>query len=125
MTKGKRKYMNDASASVHVGDMLAAYIDKHRIHQAAMARAMNRNLSTVLDYKKRPSIQTAILWELCHVLQHNFFADMAMQLPGTFTSAASAIPDDRDAEILRLQEAVKLLQHDKEMLLQLLKSKMV
>jgi len=44
-----------------------------------------RTFRTLAGYEKNSAIQTAVLWELCHALKHNFFLDIACQLPAEFT----------------------------------------
>jgi hypothetical protein len=40
-------------------------------------------------YGKNSTLQTAILWEICHALKHNFFADIAAQLPSHLHHAST------------------------------------
>ena len=61
-----------------VGEMLRSYMKKNRIYKSALARAINRKPRTLYDMIDKPSLQTAILWEISVALKHNFFADIAV-----------------------------------------------
>jgi len=68
------------SIGFDTGKLLVAHIKKNRIYKSALARAINRKPKTVYQLLKQPSVQSAILWEICVALKHNFFADIAAQL---------------------------------------------
>ena len=91
--------------SPHIGEMLSERIKKRRISKAAISRVMQRAPETVHGFTKRPSLQTEIVWQLCTVMKHNFFADMAAQLPPGFTTNA---PD----ATLPLQECIAMLEEE-------------
>ena len=91
--------------SPHIGEMLSERIKKRRISKAAISRVMQRAPETVHRFTKRPSLQTEILWQLCTVMKHNFFADLAAQLPPDFTANA---PDPT----LPLQERIAALEEE-------------
>lgn len=75
----------------HIGKLITEVMHKRRIDWAALARAMNKNRTTVWKYEERQSLQLKILWHLCTVLKHNFFAEIAAKLP---TDYASNVPPD-------------------------------
>jgi hypothetical protein len=116
--RGIKKYLLDKGSEMpHIGALLQTYFDTHRTYQAALARAIHREPKTLLKYKKNHSLQAAILWEISHALKHNFFADLAVSLPSTFSSNGNAIVEQKDKEIAVLQAEVVRLQQDKELLL--------
>jgi hypothetical protein len=122
MEKRGPKYLKTQREDTpHVGQLLVTYYKKKKIFQAPLARDMNRTVATMVSYKKNSSMQTAILWELCHVLRYNFFADLAAELPVTFPNKNSATPTDKDEEITRLKARVERLEGDKELLMELMK----
>lgn len=106
MAKSKFKIQKN---SPHVGEMLSARIKARRISKAAVSRAMHRAPETILRFTQRPSLQTEILWQLCTVMKHNFFADLAAQLPPDFTTNA---PDPT----LPLQERIAGLEEENKVL---------
>ncbi|WP_445712489.1 hypothetical protein [Flavobacterium sp.] len=107
---------NTLDSSTIIGD----YLSKNRIRKAALARKLNKSSNYIMYLQKRPSLQTQSLWELCHALEHNFFQDLADLLPSTY-SAARPETDTKDATIAQLQEEIKILKAEKEVLLQVLK----
>lgn len=107
----------------HIGNALQAYFERHRTYQAALARAINRKPKTLYQYKKNHSMQAAILWELSHALKHNFFADIASELPTTFTRNSEAIPPDNEAQIANLEAELSRLQIQNDLLLKIIQDK--
>jgi DNA-binding Xre family transcriptional regulator len=109
-----RKYqLNTENPAPSTGAMLDTYIKEKRIRQAALCRALNRHLSSVAVFRKGSTIQTAVLWEICHALQHNFFADIAAQLPDTYTTSA---PPSHDAELDALRNEIQSLKTERDVL---------
>ncbi len=100
----------------HTGEMLKHYFDARRTRKSVLARLMKRAPNTVASYTGQPSIQTAILWELCIHLKHNFFADIAAQLPADFSTN---VPVDvsKDARIAELEERLKIAEAERDVLL--------
>ncbi|KAA5534782.1 hypothetical protein F0919_09240 [Taibaiella lutea] len=106
------------------GHILSEVIKKRKINIAALARILQRRYSTVRFYFKNDSIQTAILWEISLILKHNFFADIAAQLPPDFAGGTkSEVLAARDAEIAELKQTVARLQGEKDLLMQVMKNK--
>lgn len=123
MEKKQKKYLSGKDDMPSIGALLTEYIEHQRIYQAALARDMQRNITTIVSYKKRHSIQAGILWELSHVLQHNFFADLAVRLPDTFTGALAALKTEHMEAIARMEEATEKLQRENLLLRELLRER--
>ena len=104
----KTKYIQK-NTSPHLGKLLKDYITKHSVYRSSLARYMERQPSTIEYYLKQPTLQTAILWELSTALKHNFFMDVAAQLPADFTTNA---PDSS----LPLLEHIAVLEEENKML---------
>lgn len=68
----------------HIGKMLKRELKNKGMDFAGLARAMNKNRTGVWKYGKRDSLPLKLVWHLCIVLKHNFFAEMAAQLPADF-----------------------------------------
>ena len=107
--KIQKKYSTQANPSPDTGMMLKAFFKKRRISKAALARTMNRAYKTLIAFTKGKTIQTALLWEISHALKHNFFADIATQLPDGYTTSAPA-DTAKDTRIAELQKENDLLQ---------------
>ncbi len=115
----RSKYL-DNIGSFHFGKLLKTYIDKRKVAKSALARKIKRKDSTIIHYQNSASLQMSIVHELCHALKHNFFADMAAQLPESYTT--SAAPDTaKDERIAELEEQLKLLQAKYEAVVEVMK----
>ena len=99
----------------NIGSMLRTYYKKHKINRAALARKLNLHRVTVAKYDARSSLQVRILWNVAVALEHNFFADIAAQLPQTYTTN---IPEDTTQahRIAQLEEENKILTGQLELL---------
>jgi plasmid maintenance system antidote protein VapI len=92
----------------HIGELLKQYFLNNRTRKSSLARILGVSPPVITKYKKRDSLQCGILWRLSYALNHNFFADLAKQLPAEFTSNVP-IDTSNEEEIELLNEEVKLL----------------
>ena len=106
-----------ATTKVQTGSILSSYINKKRIAQAAIARALGVKSSTLAYYLKQTSIQTNTLLEISHILKRNFFMDIAQMLPDTYGSE-SDIFETHSKRIAALEEENKILKAEKAVLLE-------
>lgn len=104
----KKKY-NTSTTAPHIGNILKSHIREHRLRKAALARHMGRSYNTVYAYQSSHSMQTTILWDLSMAMKHNFFQDLAAQLPPEFTTSA---PDPT----LQFQERMAALEEENKQL---------
>lgn len=98
------------------GQLFENYLKQNKISKASLARAIDRSDNAILYFQKKSSIQASIIMELCHALKHNFFMDIASQLPAAYTTTAVA-DQDKDVKIIALQQEIMLLQAREEVLL--------
>ena len=116
-----RKYIvNQTANELNTGHLLVKYFLAHRTRKAALARALNRDASSIMNYQKNATIQTAILWEISHVLKHNFFKDIAVTLPSDFTTYAP-IESQKDERIAELETQLLQAQTERNILLEAMK----
>jgi plasmid maintenance system antidote protein VapI len=104
--------------NINVGQLLTAVFAARRIRKAALARAMQINAVQINNYLKNESIQTSRLLEISMHLKHNFFMDIAQQLPEDFTTA-NDIFASKNKEITELKEALKKCSIERDLLLQI------
>jgi len=99
----------------HLGNMLKAFYNERKVNRAALARAINRAKPTVHEYESRDSLQCKVVWDISVALQHNFFADLAAQLPQTYTTN---IPEDtaQTERIAQLEDENRMLVGQLELL---------
>lgn len=74
------------------------------------------------SYLNKSSIQTSILFELCHTLNHNFFAEFAAAIPKEYTTNI-AVDNSSDELIKVLKREIEILKAEKAVLLEVLQSK--
>lgn len=114
--------MHSSKHNINTGKLLREYLVKNRIVKAALAKEINRDSVAILRYTRNVSIQTGILIEICYALRHNFFKDIANQLPADFSFEKPNTDDltvDKDQLISLLQEEIKILRNQNEVLLKL------
>ncbi len=105
----------------HIGKMLHTHIKKHRLFRSVLARILGRDYSTVHKYEKKETLQCKLLWELSLAIKHNFFADLAAQLPPDFTSYAPDTTLPLQERIAALEEENKVLKTKVETLMAVVK----
>lgn len=120
--KNYRLYKLEEYPMPHIGELVTQYFLKNRTRKSSLARILGVVPSVVTEYKGRTSLQCGILWRLSYALNHNFFADLASELPVEFTSNAP-IDTSKDDEIARLKEENKLLKAQLETLEKVLSKK--
>lgn len=109
-------------AATDTGKLLQAYCVRKRICKAALSRVIGRNISSLVKILKNDTIQTEILWDICFALQHNFFSDIADQLPKEFGSDV-VIDDTAERRIEELEKEVEILKGKLEVLEGVLRGK--
>lgn len=100
----------------HIGSIIKSYIDRNKISKAALGRKLGRTDNSVLQMQKRASLQAGIILELSHALKHNFFADVAAQMPETYTTDAPVDTTDKE-KIAQLEQEIIILKAEKAVLL--------
>ena len=71
-----------------MGRMLKTHLKKRRMTKASLSENLGIHRTGVGRMLKRDTIQTDALWEACHTLRYNFFADLAAMLPAEYESEA-------------------------------------
>ena len=103
---------------IHIGSLLNAFFENKRTRRAALAKLMNINLANLMKMEKKESIQTKRLQELCTHLKHNFFMDIAQQLPPEYTTNKN-IFEEKDRQIADLQKQLDRLTIENDVLREL------
>lgn len=114
--------MKRSNYNIDTGRLIQLYLNDKRISKTSLGNKINRSGVSVLRYTQNFSIQTGILLDICHALQHNFFQDMADQLPKDFT--VTNLPVDKkeltawETEKAQLQQRIQILEAEKAVLLE-------
>ena len=103
---------------IHIGNLLQTYLDKKRIRRAALARKMDINLINLMKMEKKEHLNTSRLLEISTILQHNFFMDIAMALPTTYTTTQD-IFEEKNLEIEKLKKEIEKLTIERDVLLRI------
>lgn len=92
-----------------IGSIIARYYKEKRTYKSALARKLGVRPQTVLDYRKKTTMQTETIWTLSLALKHNFLKDLADQLPKEFTSFSTqdTVLQDRIAALEKENELLK------------------
>lgn len=110
----------NTSNTINTGKMLEDYMTANTISLTALAKKLNRMTNSVVRYRENTSIGTNMLETMCHQLKHNFFADIAAQLPADYSTSVK--PDTtKDDRIAQLEHENALLKAEKAVLLEALK----
>lgn len=108
--------------TINTGALLSEYYDSKRIYKSVLARKTGISYQTILQQRKEKTLQVDALVKISEVLEHNFFMDIAVQFPKSFTTNAPA-DTTMTIEIEALKEKIKLLEAEKQVLLQVLGTK--
>lgn len=100
---------------IHIGTLLHTFFENKRTRRAALARLMDINLANLMKMEKKESIQTKRLLELCIHLKHNFFMDIAQQLPPEYTTNKNIV-EEKDRQIAELQKQLERLTIENDVL---------
>ncbi|WP_445721407.1 hypothetical protein [Flavobacterium sp.] len=114
--------MKKGKNNINTGKILADYIQSYKINKTELGNAINRRGISILNYTRNSSIQTGILIEICYALKHNFFKEIADQLPEDFTiknKKDKKLVSEKDQIIAQLEEENKVLKIQNDLLMKL------
>lgn len=97
-----------SSPAPHAGQLVARVLKARKISKAFLSRLLGVRPSVIIGYTESASMRVGTLWQLSLTLRHNFFADIAAQLPPDFATEA---PRDNAAakRIAELQKEIEKL----------------
>lgn len=107
-------------ATINVGQMIKNHIDQKFLSRTDISKRLGFFNTAIYGYEKRSSIYTTTLLNFCHVLQHNFFMDIAVQLPNTYTQNNLS---EKDLLIESLKKENEKLQLENNLMKELLSGK--
>lgn len=105
--------------TIDIGELLSAYYKRKRIYKSALARKTGIGYQSILKHRKSKTLRVDTLLKISEGLEHNFLMDIAVQLPKTYTTDAP-IYTTASNEIEALKEKIKLLEAEKQILLQVI-----
>jgi predicted XRE-type DNA-binding protein len=93
----------------HLGNFVKNKIEEQRLSYAEVCRRINIKQPTISGYFVQESLQTKIIWKLCHALQYNLFADIINFLPDNIQKTNTITSQNI---ILAQQEEIKDLKKE-------------
>ena len=96
---------------IHAGNMILGYLKNNGISQAKLARDLKVDSAYLNRLKKKKSIETDRLFDICMVLGYNFFAAFCNDAVYTDGNYTIGIPD-LGLHIERQMKAIKMTQTD-------------
>jgi hypothetical protein len=109
-------------AAIKTGEILTAYCDRKRVLKSRLSQKTGIEYQSLLKHLKSNTLKVDLLLRISEGLEHNFFMDIAVQLPKSYSTDALI-----DASILNenetLKEKIKLLEAEKQILLQVVGAK--
>ena len=96
---------------IHAGNMILGYLKNNGISQAKLARDLKVDSAYLNRKKKKKSIETDRLFDICMVLGYNFFAAFCNDAVYTDGNYTIGIPD-LGLHIERQMKAIKMTQTD-------------
>lgn len=108
----------ETNNTVDTGKMIKDFMTERRISQTELGGMIGRQGISILNYTRSKGIHTRILLSLSHATKHNFFQDIANELPGDYTMTKDIFAE-RDALIAQLQEENKVLKIQNELLMKI------
>jgi hypothetical protein len=105
--------------TIKTGELLLSHFEHKRIYKSGLSRKSGIGYQSILKHLKSKTLTVDTLLKYSEALEHNFLMDIAAQLPKTYTTDA---PVDAMAsnEIEALNEKIKLLEAEKQILLQVI-----
>jgi plasmid maintenance system antidote protein VapI len=108
--------------NIHIGALLQRYIKENNVSKAALARALDIGPANLEVRLKQDWIRTDILLKISQLLEHNFFTDIAASLPEKFSTNKTK-DLAKDNLIAELELEIKMLKRERDMLGNLISSK--
>src|SRR5690606_24789538 len=102
-------YKLDEHPLPHLGTVLKQFMEERRTRKSSLSKILEINPSGITRYLKQPSLQCTVLWRFSYALNHNFFMDLAAQMPPEFTTNAPDPTLPLQQRIATLEEENKLL----------------
>lgn len=96
---------------IHTGNMILEYLKSNEISQAKLARDLKVDSAYLNRLLKKKSIETDRLFDICMVLEYNFFAAFCNDSVYTRGNYTISMPD-LGLQIERQMKAIKITQTD-------------
>jgi transcriptional regulator with XRE-family HTH domain len=113
-TKEKAFTIKKDDDPTHIGNLIAWIIQQQHSKKKDVAAHLNVKPSTLAQYFRQPSVQTAILWRLSKALNYNFLMYLGQKLNIEFeTKKEAQLKQElalKEEEIKKLEIELALMQ---------------
>lgn len=109
--------------SIQIGGILTAYCNRRRVLKSRLSKKTGIEYQSLLKHLKSNTLKVDLLLRISEGLEHNFFMDIAVLLPKSYSTDAS-LNESLITENETLKEKIKLLEAEKQILLQVAGVKM-
>lgn len=110
-TKEKEFTIKKEDDPTHIGNLIAWIIQQQHSKKKDVATYLNILPSTLAQYFKQPSVQTAILWRLSKALNYNFLMYLGQKLNIEFETQKEA---QLKKELFLKEEQIKRMEIELE-----------
>ena len=110
--------MKSKHKKINFGQLLSSYTEERFIRSDKLGALIGKTSQSIAKYKSQAIIRTDTIVELSYALKHNFFQDMANQLPREFTVNAELNAANQSL-IAQLQEENKVLRIENNLLMRM------
>ena len=100
---------------IHIGQWLKEVMKKERIGAYTLAHRIGRNPTAIYTQFKSKNASVYTLWRYTVALKYNFFMDLANLMPKEYSYAA-AFESEKELKIKQLEEDIKNLKAQLEVL---------
>ena len=110
--KSKKFLIKSTNDVLHIGNLIAWIIQENKIKKKDVSNALQILPTTLNQYFKQPSVQTAILWRLSLATNYNFLMYLGEKLNIAYETKTEA---DLKQEIATKNEQIKKMEIELEL----------
>ncbi|PKB15288.1 hypothetical protein [Flavobacterium sp. 5] len=103
--------------TIKTGEILTAYCNRKGVLKSRLSQKTGIEYQSLLKHLRSNTLRVDLLLKISEGLEHNFFMDIAAQLPKSYSSDIS-LNESLINENETLKEKIKLLETEKNILLQ-------
>jgi len=107
------------NSTMDAGNLIVAHIKTHKTSRAALSRKLEINDTTLYRMLKQTKLNTHQVEAFSHALKHDFFMDFSNLLPANYHKNITTT-NDLETKITTLQEELKLVKAERDVLLKVL-----
>ena len=109
--KSKKFLIKSTNDVLHIGNLIAWIIQENKIKKKDVSNALQILPTTLNQYFKQPSVQTAILWRLSLATNYNFLMYLGQKLNIEFETQKEA---QLKKELFLKEEQIKRMEIELE-----------